>query len=208
MYRHAYSHVHIHITHTNVIRKTHCARQGTAVCCLFFLECTSSQSEALVHGQKHSKSLTNVFVLNKKIDKSKTWIPSSLVRSSNPSATGKAVLKSGNAGERHQSDQPGWHIAHGVLNIEAPYESVLTTESTSLMVTENTWVAWVTTHCIQNFHHTSLWHWPMGPKECATNQQTPALVIFFLMPQTDLCQQPIILSQRNIHTSLWTRLGL
>lgn len=31
----------------------------------FSLEFISSQSEALVHGQKHSKSLINIFALNK-----------------------------------------------------------------------------------------------------------------------------------------------
>lgn len=77
------------------------------MCAAYFLEFISSQSEALVPGQKHSKSLINIFALNKKRQKSKTWIPSSPVGSAHPRAKGRAILKSGNAGETNQSGQPG-----------------------------------------------------------------------------------------------------
>lgn len=177
----------------------------------FFLEFTSSQSEALVYGQKYSKTLIHILALNKKIHKSKSWISSSLVRSSHPSAKGRTILKLVNAREINQSGQPGWHTAHGLLNIEAPMR-VCRSQSPYYPWWLRILSCMSHNHCIElsPYQPLALLHGTRRAcyKPADTSTGFCFVLIFFSDATNRLCQQPVILSQQNVHISQWARLGL
>lgn len=204
------THTHIRVTHTQTHTQRslerHIVLREAQLCATYFLEFISSQSKALVPGQKHSKSLINIFALNKKRQKSKTWIPSSPVRSAHPRAKRQGHFEIRKC-RRDEPIRPAW-LTHCLWLIKYWRSSW----DRRAHVTHGDWEYM---RCMSHGPlHTELSPCqPLAPprgtrRACYKPADTKPGGVFFLMPQTLLCQQPIILIQQNAHTSLWTRLGL